>query len=757
MRWALALMRLGRGRRAGPPLLWRPMRDPGPLQLEIRRVKALIQRRLAEQKPGDAERDPVEAAIGAIRAQGRAQQGPEQPPLYRLAERFGLTDRELDVLVATLAPHLDPDISGLLRDLRGGLWSEYVDGAVLLRLFGPTWDEALEVRRAIGPQSALLQARLIQVVALPSGASSLQSAVAIHPRIVHYVLGEEGLSHLVAPFCEVQLPTVGLDAVVLPDEIVRRVLDVLEPQPERARAMSGWGYSSVMASGRGTALLFAGPSGTGKTLFANALACHLRMPLLRVFVGQMLRSEASAEEVLAELAVESQLRGALLLFDDCAPLLASRSAILSALLAFLDSFDGIAIMASNMTENLDLALERRVMVRIDFAVPDAEARLRIFETLLPPGVPIDEDTDLTGLAQSYEFTGGLIKNTIMVALNKAIARSPGNPRLTDEVLREAADVQLRNRLDDYAIVTRGRLRLADIILPDDVRDQIAELLEACRNQRFVLNDWGFAERLVTGRGIVTIFDGLPGTGKTLCAEIIGVELGLAVSRIDIPSVVSKWVGETEQRLQDIFRRARATRTILLFDEADALFGRRVEQTERATDRYANMEVNLLLQEIERYDGIVILTTNLFGALDDAVLRRIQYRVTFPEPDAEARGRIFRTLVPKGAPVDDDVDFPALGKEFDLPGGRIKNSVLRAAYRARQAGAKSIAMAHFRSAATDECKAAGKLVRGAAGTPLPMGRRTPPSATPGPGPTPAPSSAAAGVTTGARAVPPSKGP
>ena len=700
------------------------MHQPGPLQVEISRVKALIIRRLAEQKAPGADRDPVELAVGPLRELGRAVRGPDQAPLYRLAERFGLTDRELDVLVATLAPHLDPDIPALLRDLRGGLWSEYIDGAVLLRLFGPTWDEALEVRRAIGPQSALLRARLLQVVALPSGASSLQSAVAVHPRIVHYVLGEDGLSHLVASFCEVVLPTVGLDAVVLPDEIIRRVLDVLEPQPERARAMAAWGYGAVMPEGSGTALLFAGPSGTGKTLFAHALACHLRVPLLRVFVGQMLRSEASAEEVLSELEVEAQLRGAMLLFDDCTPLLASRSAVLSALLAFLDRFDGVAIMASNLTDNIDLALERRVMVRIDFPVPDVDARLRIFETLLPSGVPIAEGTDLLNLAQSYEFTGGLIKNTIMVALNKAVSLSPERPQLTEDLLRAAADVQLRNRLDDYAIVTRGRLRLADIVLPDDIRDQIAELLAACRNQRFVLNDWGFAERLVTGRGIVTIFDGLPGTGKTLCAEIIGVELGLAVSRIDIPSVVSKWVGETEQRLQDIFRRARATRTILLFDEADALFGRRVEQTERATDRYANMEVNLLLQEIERYDGIVILTTNLFGALDDAVLRRIQYRVTFPEPDADARGRIFRTLVPRGAPVDDDVDFAALGKEFDLPGGRIKNSVLRAAYRARQEGAATIAMRHLRSAATDECKAAGKLVRGPSGPRPAPGRPAP---------------------------------
>ncbi len=704
------------------------MNPIGPLEREVRRIKALVARRIAEQKSHSAlgvlealkgavvssaapamDRE-AERVVDELRDLELARPEGEQPPLYRLVGRFGLSRVELDVLVATLAPHLDPDIPALLRELRGGLWSEHIDGAVLLRLFGPTWAEALGVRRAIGPQSALVQSRLVQVVNLPTGSSSLQSAVVIHPRIVHYVLGEEGLSHLVAAFCEVEMPTVGLEAVVLPDEMTRRVLDLLEPQAELLRRMASWGYGTVIPAGRGAALLFAGPSGTGKTLFARALACHLRMPLLRVHVGQMLRSESSAEEVLAELTVEAQLRGALLLFDDCTPLLASRTSSSSALLAFLDRYDGTAVLTANVTDNIDLALERRVMVRIDFPLPDAEARLRIFETLLPPGVPIAEGTDLLGIGQSYEFTGGLIKNTIMVALNRAIAASPTAPELNETLLRESAEAQLRNRLDDYAIVSRGRLCLSDIVLPKDVESQILEILATCRNQRFVLNEWGFAERLMTGRGVVVVFDGPPGTGKTLCSEIIGVELGLAVSRIDIPSVVSKWVGETEQRLQDIFKRARATRTILLFDEADALFGRRVADAERASDRYANMEVNLLLQEIERYDGIVILTTNMFGALDDAVLRRVQYRVTFEEPDADARARIFRTLVPKRAPLDDDIDFQALGREFDLPGGRIKNAVLRAAYRARQDGSRTIAMRHLRTAATDEAKSAGKLVR-----------------------------------------------
>jgi SpoVK/Ycf46/Vps4 family AAA+-type ATPase len=389
-------------------------------------------------------------------------------------------------------------------------------------------------------------------------------------------------------------------------------------------------------------------------------------------------------------------------------------------LAFMESVDGIVIMATNDASHVGLALERRVLLRLDFPRPDADARQQIFETLLPPELPIEAGADIRELAERYDFTGGLIKNTIMVALNRAIARSVEAPCLAYSLLRDAAEEQLRNRLDEYAIVTEGRLTLEDVVLPPDTRTRVTEVLAACRNHDFVLNRWGFGERLVTGRGIVALFDGPPGTGKTLCAEILGAALGLPVSRVNIPSVVSKWVGETEQRLQDVFRRAKAARTLLLFDEADALFGKRVSEVERATDRYANMEVNLLLQEIERYDGIVLLTTNLYSALDEALQRRIMYRITFQDPDDEQRANIWRTLLPRNVPLADDVDFPALGREFELSGGRIKNAVLRAAYRARQEDKASVAMEHLWSAAVEESRGAGKVVRDAG--PPPMTRR-----------------------------------
>ena len=681
------------------------------LSQEVDLIRALVRARLAPDDAEAAQRlSSLAREVDAARRRWAKVPAAERPPLLQLADRFALAPLELDVLCAALSPHLDPELPALLRQLRGGMWSEHLDATVLLRLFGGAWTQTLALRRAIGPQGALLRNRLLVVQDLPAGASALQSAIALHPRIVHFAVGEGGLHHLIAPYCAVDDAEVPLDAVVLPDELVRRVLDVLEPHSSLRGRLQRWGYDAVLPIGRGAVLLFVGAPGTGKTMLSHALAHRMGARLLRVFVSKMMRSATAPEDVLDELAIEARLRDAVLLFDDCAPLFADGGPALGALLSFLDRFDGVAILATNRTENLDLALERRVLLRVDFPRPDRMARERIYEALLPPDVPIAEGTSLPELAAAYDFTGGTIKNTVMLALNTAIARNPSEPLIDGPLLREAAEIQLRNRLDDLAITSDSRMGLADLVLPGDVAAQVNDLLVACRNHEFVINAWGFGDRLPTGKGVVSIFDGPPGTGKTLCGEILGTELGRPVSRVNIPSVVSKWVGETERNLQEIFRRARAGRSILLFDEADALFGKRVEKVERATDRYANMEINLLLQEIERYEGIVLMTTNLMSALDDAVMRRILFRIHFPEPDADLRTRIWRTLVPQQVPLADDVDFEELGDRFELTGGRIKNAVLRAAYRASADTPRVLAQRHLVRAGLDESRAAGKVVR-----------------------------------------------
>ena len=199
-----------------------------------------------------------------------------------------------------------------------------------------------------------------------------------------------------------------------------------------------------------------------------------------------------------------------------------------------------------------------------------------------------------------------------------------------------------------------------------------------------MQEWGFGSLLSRGTGIICLFDGPPGTGKTLTAEVLARTLDLELHRINVGQIVDKYVGETEKNLVRLFEQIIPERTLLLFDEADSLFGSRVK-VNTSSDRYANMAVNTLLQLIERYPGVVILTTNLKERIDSAFMRRITYKVVFEEPDEEMRLALWTNHLPGEAPLADDVDLPALAKSFKLSGGNIKNATLRAALAAAESG------------------------------------------------------------------------
>jgi SpoVK/Ycf46/Vps4 family AAA+-type ATPase len=274
-------------------------------------------------------------------------------------------------------------------------------------------------------------------------------------------------------------------------------------------------------------------------------------------------------------------------------------------------------------------------------------------------------------------------------------------------LEAAAQAQLKGDLTAWAERTRpATFGLDALVLPPEVRDQITEIIAAGKNRAQVLFGWGFQEKLPSGRGLVVLLSGEPGTGKSLSAEVIATELGLSLYRINPAKVVSKFVGETEKNLNEILQQARATHAILFFDEADALFSTRVAKVETANDRFVNLETNFLLQQLERYEGVVILATNLETSIDPAFKRRIAYHVTIPFPSASDRERIWRSLLPQRAPVG-EVDFARLGRSYELSGGHIKNAVLRAAYTAAKR-ASAIDHGLLAEAAEHECAAAGKL-------------------------------------------------
>ncbi|HRC58365.1 MAG TPA: AAA family ATPase, partial [Kofleriaceae bacterium] len=285
------------------------------------------------------------------------------------------------------------------------------------------------------------------------------------------------------------------------------------------------------------------------------------------------------------------------------------------------------------------------------------------------------------LAGHYVIGPGAIAEVVAEASEHAAAL--GGTLSRDE-LEAAVGRRLSLRLGTFGTVVARKSRFSELILPDDVVEPLRDMLAMVRERSLILEKWGFQRHLGISRGVSALFSGEPGTGKTMAASVIASELGLELVRIDLSAVVSKFVGETEKNLAKIFDEAQDAHAMLLFDEADSLFGKRTE-LKSAQDRFANLEVNYILQRMETFDGISVLTTNAENAIDPALQRRLNFRIRFPEPEAEEREQLWRTLLPPAAGVTEAIDFRALAERFEMTGGYIKNAVVRAAVIAARAG------------------------------------------------------------------------
>jgi hypothetical protein len=309
---------------------------------------------------------------------------------------------------------------------------------------------------------------------------------------------------------------------------------------------------------------------------------------------------------------------------------------------------------------------------------------------------ITDASDPGDLATRYRFGPGAIERVC-----GDVARR-GSGALLDEIARQHIAVRLGR------VATRvERLPEWDqVTLLDDMRDSVRALIGRAHHQRTVFEDWGYDRRLTSARGLTALFYGPPGTGKTLVAGLVARELGLELWRIDLARVMSKWLGETEKNLGEVFDAAEDGKVMLLFDEADSLFAKRTE-VKSSNDRFANLEVNYLLQRLDTFEGVAVLTTNLEGSIDSAFKRRLSMRLYFPFPDEELRAELWAAHVPPETPCAGALDFRDLARRFPLSGGYIRNSALRAAFLAAQER-RPLAQDHLIRAVQLEYRELGKL-------------------------------------------------
>jgi hypothetical protein len=340
---------------------------------------------------------------------------------------------------------------------------------------------------------------------------------------------------------------------------------------------------------------------------------------------------------------------------------------------------------------------------LDLPMPSEGERLAVWQaTLAERGLEV---ADPAALAARYRVGPGLIVGVVDGVATARADEGRTGCDAGDELeqrLRQTREVLL----GEHARRVERLATWSSLVLPPDILDSLRELIGRVRHRRTVFERWGFDRAMATSRGLTALFQGPPGTGKTMVAGIIARELGLDLYQVDLSKVMSKWLGETERNLGAIFDAAEDGQVVLLFDEADSLFAKRTE-VKSSHDRYANLEVNYLLQRLDAFEGIAILTTNFGGSIDPAFKRRLSFRLSLPFPDEETREQLWRAHLPPELPVTGALDLAALAKKYQLAGGYIRNACLRAAFLAAQAET-SLTQEHLERAVALEFAELGKL-------------------------------------------------
>lgn len=585
----------------------------------------------------------------------------ERSALDTLCTTFRLSPFERDLLALCAGVELDSGIAALCAEAQG-------DPQRLL----PTFSLALAALpgahwSALAPDAPLRYWRLIEPA--PGGLLT-RAPLRIDERVLHYLTGisylDERLRGLVAP-----IRTAG---ELLPSHqaLADRIVSVWR------RTRSGvLPLIQVCGDDRATRRAIAAAACAAVGLALHTLNASL-MPLAVADVELLIRLwEREATLGAGALLVEC---------DDVDPADAVRASMLTWL---LERTGGAVIVSARDRWRPT----QRVTITID--VQRASSREQRDAWRLALGAAADHlDGHVDLLISQFNLSAHAIRAASAEALGR-VQEGVGHDVAC--AVWDASRAQARPRLDDLAQRIESSVSWDDLVLPMPQRQLLRDIAAHVRQRARVYETWGFAARSSRGLGISALFAGASGTGKTMAAEVLANELHLDLYRIDLSSVVSKYIGETEKNLRRIFDAAESGGAILLFDEADALFGKRSEVKD-SHDRYANIEVSYLLQRMEAYRGLAILTTNLKSALDPAFLRRIRFVVQFPFPDAAQRAEIWRRAFPPGAPTE-GLDFEKLAR-LNVAGGNIRNIALNAAFLAADAG-EPIRMTHLLRAARTE--------------------------------------------------------
>ena len=584
-------------------------------------------------KPGGPQRAPW--PDGDPGRSGAAEPDPG-PALELLGDRLGMSRFERSVLLLCAAAEFDPGLAAWADGAAGAAAGQPTFGLALSILPEPAWD-------ALSPHRPLRYWRLVDIyqqAAQPLVASALRA----DERIVNYIKGlnqlDGRLAHLLRPAGDVLGPLTPSQEAAILDGLV------------------AWDDPHPAASLPLVEIL--GPDPVVRQGLAWAMAARAGLLLYELAADRLPRHGPDLADLIRLWQRETLLLP-LALYVDVGD---ARDDDAISLPDVLRDLTGAVLVGCREP----LLVPGRTYCLVDGQRPDQDEQEGLWaEELAGLVEPADELTAVSGrLSAEFDLNQAAIRQ-----VSRHARRRGGTG-----ALRKACQAHTRPRLESLAKRQEATATWDDLILPDSETILLRHLVDQVRGRATVLRHWGFAENITRGSGITALFAGQSGTGKSLAAEVIAGELGLTLYRVDLSGVVSKYIGETERNLRRVFDAADQGGCVLLFDEADALFGQRSEVKD-SHDRYANIEVNYLLQRMEDYRGVAVLTTNRRQALDQAFLRRLRFVVHFPFPPQHERALLWQRAFPARTPVG-DLDLGQLTK-LAATGGMIRNIALNAAF------------------------------------------------------------------------------
>ncbi|HJV68751.1 ATP-binding protein [Ideonella sp.] len=579
----------------------------------------------------------------------------EPPPaLLTLAQRLGLSDFEADTLLLCAAVELDPSIGSLIAAVPGAGSSGAPSFALALQLFDePSWE-------ALSPHRPLRYAYLLDV-SQPGATPLTAAALRADERIVHYLKGLNAPDERLATLLQIDDPEAdGPRLAPSQQAAAEQTVQQLQALDQQA------GVPLVALLGRDAA---------SKLDVARAVGAALGRHLYRLSLDTLPTARGDIEH-LARLWQRECLLLPIALYLDADELDAAPAEVSGAFHAFVGRPLGLLFVG--LREPPAKPLKNAIAVEI--GRPTAAEQFAAWRGALQPLLGAgDAAQGAAALAGQFD----LAQRDIDRAVRLASAGADGAGAGVFDRLWAACCLHTRPRLDQLAQRIDARATWADLVLSDETMQLLHRIAEQVRQRYRVQEEWGYARKMNRGLGISALFAGESGTGKTMAAEVIANELKLALYRIDLSAVVSKYIGETEKNLRRLFDAAEQGGAILLFDEADALFGKRSEVKD-SHDRYANIEVNYLLQRMESFSGLAILATNMKSALDLAFMRRLRFVLNFPYPGPTERQRMWQQALPAAVPRAETIDFARLAR-FNFSGGNIHSAALNAAFEAAAQG------------------------------------------------------------------------